>query len=51
MLEQFGPREVVDYSALAEQHGFTLRDHSMTLYGECNGPDCTGQKKQKPVTR
>ena len=23
MLEQFGPTEVVDYSALAEQHGFT----------------------------
>ncbi len=23
MLEQFGPREVVDYSALAEQHGFS----------------------------
>ena len=23
MLEQFGPTEVVEYSALAEQHGFT----------------------------
>ena len=32
--------------AIAEQHGFTLRDHSMTLYGECNGPDCTGKKKK-----
>jgi Fur family transcriptional regulator, ferric uptake regulator len=38
-------------SAIAEKHGFTLRDHSMTLYGECNGPECTGQKKQKPSTR
>jgi Fur family ferric uptake transcriptional regulator len=37
--------------AIAEQHGFTLRDHSMTLYGECNGPDCPGQKKQKLSAR
>ena len=34
-------------SAIAEKHGFTLRDHSMTLYGECNGPDCQGGKKAK----
>lgn len=33
--------------AIAEKHGFTLRDHSMTLYGECNGPDCPGAKKQR----
>jgi Fur family ferric uptake transcriptional regulator len=31
--------------SIAEQHGYTLRDHTMTLYGECNGPDCPGQKK------
>src|SRR5450756_826989 len=37
-------------SAIAEKHGFTLRDHSMTLYGECNGPDCTGQKKKRLTT-
>jgi len=33
--------------AIAEKYGFTLRDHSMTLYGECNGPDCSGRKKAK----
>lgn len=33
--------------AIAEKLGFTLRDHSMTLYGECNGPGCPGGKKQK----
>jgi Fur family ferric uptake transcriptional regulator len=38
-------------NTIAEEHGFTLRDHSMTLYGECNGPDCPGQKKQKSATR
>lgn len=38
-------------NTIAEQHGFTLRDHSMTLYGECNGPDCPGQKKQKSASR
>lgn len=32
--------------SIAEQHGFTLRDHTMTLYGECNGPDCPGRKKK-----
>jgi Fur family ferric uptake transcriptional regulator len=32
--------------SIAEQHGYTLRDHTMTLYGECNGPDCPGQKKK-----
>jgi Fur family transcriptional regulator, ferric uptake regulator len=37
-------------SAIAEKHGFTLRDHSMTLYGECNGPDCMGQKKKRLTT-
>jgi Fur family ferric uptake transcriptional regulator len=24
--------------------GFTLSDHALTLYGECNGPDCLGRK-------
>jgi Fur family ferric uptake transcriptional regulator len=35
-------------SAIAKKLGFILRDHAMTLYGECNGKDCPGQKKQKP---
>lgn len=29
--------------AMAEKMGFTLRDHSMTLYGECSGPECPGR--------
>lgn len=29
--------------AIAKKLGYTLRDHAMTLYGECNGPDCTGR--------
>jgi Fur family ferric uptake transcriptional regulator len=33
--------------AIAEKLGFTLRDHSMTLYGECSGPGCSDGKKQK----
>lgn len=36
--------------SIAEKHGYTLRDHNMTLYGECNGPDCPGQKKKGPAT-
>lgn len=28
---------------IAEKLGFTLRDHALTLYGECNGPDCPGK--------
>lgn len=32
--------------SIAEKHGFTLSDHTMTLYGECNGPDCQGQKRK-----
>ena len=30
--------------AIAAKLGFTLRDHALTLYGECNGPDCPGAK-------
>ena len=29
-----------------EKFGFTLRDHALTLYGECNGPDCPGRNKK-----
>jgi len=31
---------------IAEKFGFTLRDHALTLYGECNGPDCPGRNKK-----
>ena len=29
--------------AMAQKLGFTLHDHTMTLYGECNDKDCPGQ--------
>lgn len=32
---------------IAKKLGFTLRDHTMTLYGECNGADCPGQKNKR----
>ena len=28
---------------IAEEKGFTIRDHSMILYGECNDPNCSGK--------
>lgn len=32
--------------AIAKKLGYTLRDHTMTLYGECNGDDCPGRKNK-----
>lgn len=32
--------------AIAKKLGFTLRDHTMTLYGECDGKDCPGRKNK-----
>lgn len=29
---------------IAEKLGFTLSDHALTLYGECNSKDCPGRK-------
>ena len=29
---------------IAEKLGFTLRDHAMTLYGECSNANCPGRK-------
>ena len=29
---------------IAEKLGFTLSDHALTLYGECNSTDCPGRK-------
>ncbi|MBY0575841.1 MAG: transcriptional repressor [Gallionellaceae bacterium] len=31
---------------IAEKPGFTLRDHALTQYGECNGQDCPGKNKK-----
>lgn len=33
--------------AIAEKLGFTLRDHTLTLYGECSGTRCQALKKAK----
>ena len=33
--------------AMAKKLGYTLRDHTMTLYGECNGKDCPGRNIKK----
>lgn len=33
--------------AIAKKLGFILRDHAMTLYGECNGAKCPGRKIKK----
>lgn len=30
-------------STIAEKLGFKLQDHTLTLYGECSDPDCTGK--------
>ena len=29
---------------IAEKEGFTITDHSLIIYGECNVPGCTGLK-------
>lgn len=33
--------------AIAEKLGFTLRDHTLTLYGECNNAKCPGRKQAR----
>jgi Fur family ferric uptake transcriptional regulator len=35
--------------AIAQNLGFKLREHTMTLYGECNSPECPGKKKKGPI--
>ena len=30
--------------AVATQHGFELREHTLALYGLCNSPDCRAEK-------
>ncbi len=27
---------------IAEDNGFTITDHSLIIYGDCNNPDCVG---------
>jgi len=31
--------------AIAEKFGYTIKDHALTLYGECNKPDCPNREK------
>jgi Fur family ferric uptake transcriptional regulator len=31
--------------AIAEKHGFTIKDHALTIYGECSKPDCPNREK------
>lgn len=33
--------------AMAKKLGYTLRDHTMTLYGECSRADCSGKNLKK----
>lgn len=33
--------------AIAEKLGFTLRDHTLTLYGECSNAKCPGRKQAR----
>jgi Fur family ferric uptake transcriptional regulator len=30
--------------SIAENLGFNLRDHTLTLYGECNAPSCKNKR-------
>jgi Fur family transcriptional regulator, ferric uptake regulator len=31
--------------AIAEKHGYTIKDHALILYGECNRKDCPHRPK------
>ena len=35
--------------AIAQESGFEIGDHSLTLYGRCRDPDCPGKKGQDPL--
>lgn len=44
-VEEFYDEEIEKRQrAIAKKLGFNLRDHTLTLYGECNRPECKGQK-------
>lgn len=44
-VEEFYDKVIEDrQKAIAEGLGFRLRDHALTLYGECNRRDCQGRK-------
>lgn len=37
--------------SIAEKLGFTLRDHTLTLYGECNEPACLARRNKNDASR
>ena len=37
--------------SIAEKLGFNLRDHNLTLYGECNGADCQARRNQSQAKK
>ena len=46
-VEEFYDEEIEKRQrAIAKKLGFNLRDHTLTLYGECNRPECKGQKSE-----
>ncbi len=32
-------------SSIAKEHGFTLSDHSLVMYGDCTDQNCEGRKR------
>ena len=49
-VEEFYDKVIEDRQReVAKKLGFTLCDHAMTLYGECNSPECPGQNNKNGV--
>ena len=47
-VEEFVDSEIEDrQNAVAARLGFTLRDHSMVLYGQCTRPNCPHRNRKK----
>lgn len=43
-VEEFMDEEIEQIQQrIAKKRGFTIKDHSMILYGECNRKDCSGK--------
>jgi len=43
-VEEFYDKVIEDRQReIAEKFGFTLKDHALTLYGECNDENCLGK--------
>lgn len=47
-VEEFYDKVIEDrQTKVAEEHGFTLKDHALTLYGECGHDDCPGERRKR----